>query len=69
MKIEIHKILLKFGFSIAGIYWGLIFALILDSGIISAMVFLGCSLIGYILGIVSNVIINFCHHRDLINKD
>lgn len=69
MNLETNKNLLKAGFILAGMFWGLIIALILDEGIVSAISFLSCSLVGYSLGIASNAILDFCHHRDLINKD
>lgn len=65
MNIKLHKILLKFGFTIAGIYWGLIVSLILDKGIISSISFISITFIGYILGVVSNAIIDYCQYRDL----
>lgn len=64
--IKFHKSLLRVGFFLASILWGLIFALVFvqDNKFLSFVSLIFTMIFGYMLGIMSDKIIDFFEKRD-----
>lgn len=63
--LELTKKIINMGFVVTGIFWGLIFAVIINNSFLSVGAFLGATVGGFVLGILSNIILEFCYQRDL----
>lgn len=63
--LELTKKIINMGFVVTGIFWGLIFAVIIYNSFLSVAAFLGATVGGFILGSLSNLILDFCYQRDL----